>query len=49
MTDVEHLNEKVEWNEETLYLNQFEGLIDSIYQAAKEPLSEAVLLRDVDI
>lgn len=35
--------------EETLYLNQFEGLVDSIHQAAKEPLSEGTALEDLDL
>jgi len=35
--------------EETLYLNQFAGLVDSIHQAAAEPLSEGVSLKDLDL
>jgi len=35
--------------EETLYLNQFAGLVDSIHQAAAEPLSEGVSLKDIDL
>jgi len=35
--------------EETLYLNQFKGLVDSIHQAAEEPLSEGTALKDLDI
>ncbi len=34
--------------EETLYLNQFAGLVDSIHQAAAEPLSDGVALKDID-
>ncbi|MDQ6971340.1 MAG: type II toxin-antitoxin system Phd/YefM family antitoxin [Mariprofundaceae bacterium] len=35
--------------EETLYLNQFAGLVDSIHQAAAEPLSEGVSLKEIDL
>jgi len=35
--------------EETLYLNQFAGLADSIHQATKEPLSAGVSLKDMEI
>jgi len=35
--------------EETLYLNQFAGLVDSIHKAAKEPLSEGVALKDLEL
>jgi len=35
--------------EETLYLNQFPGLVDSIHEAAAEPLSEGTLLKDIDL
>ncbi|MDQ6987293.1 MAG: type II toxin-antitoxin system Phd/YefM family antitoxin [Mariprofundaceae bacterium] len=35
--------------EETLYLNQFPGLVDSIHQAAAEPLSGGTRLEDLDI
>jgi len=35
--------------EETLYLNQFAGLVDSIHQAAKEPLSEATSFKDIEL
>ncbi len=33
--------------EETLYLNQFAGLVDSIHKAAKESLSEATSFKDI--
>lgn len=33
--------------EETLYLNQFPGLVDSIHKAAKEPISEGTALGDI--
>lgn len=35
--------------EETLYLNQFSGLVDSIHQAAAEPLAEGTALEDLDL
>jgi len=35
--------------EETLYLNQFSGLVDSIHSAAKEPLSGGTPLEDIDL
>lgn len=35
--------------EETLYLNQFPGLVDSIHKSSKEPLSEGIALEDVDL
>lgn len=35
--------------EETLYLNQFAGLVDSIHQAAAEPVSEGTALEDLDL
>ena len=35
--------------EETLYLNQFPGLVDSINKAANESLSEGIALEDVDL
>ncbi len=35
--------------EETLYLNQFAGLVDSIHQAAKAPLSEAISFKDIEL
>lgn len=34
--------------EETLYLNQFPGLAESIREAALEPLSEGELLEELD-
>ncbi|CCK78957.1 type II toxin-antitoxin system Phd/YefM family antitoxin [Desulfobacula toluolica] len=34
--------------EETLYLNQFPGLVESIKDAAKEPLDEGTCLEDLD-
>jgi len=49
MSDVGHLSETEEWSEKTKYLNQFPRLVDSIYQAREEPLSKAVLLKDVEI
>jgi len=33
--------------EETLYLNQFAGLVNSIHQAEVEPLSEGTALEDI--
>ncbi|MGB3648452.1 MAG: type II toxin-antitoxin system Phd/YefM family antitoxin [Desulfobulbales bacterium] len=35
--------------EETLYLNQFSGLVDSIHKAAAEPISEGTALEDLDL
>ncbi len=35
--------------EETLYLNQFPGLVDSIRKAAEEPISEGTALEDLDL
>jgi PHD/YefM family antitoxin component YafN of YafNO toxin-antitoxin module len=35
--------------EETLYLNQFPGLVDSIHQAAAEPVSEGTALENIDL
>ncbi|MBN4082250.1 type II toxin-antitoxin system Phd/YefM family antitoxin [Mariprofundus ferrooxydans] len=35
--------------EETLYLNQFSGLVDSIHQASQESLSDGVALKDIDL
>ena len=35
--------------EETLYLNQFPGLVDSIQKAAAEPVSEGTALEDIDL
>jgi len=35
--------------EETLYLNQFPGLADSIHQAAAEPLSAGTRLENLDL
>jgi len=35
--------------EETLYLNQFAGLVDSIHQAAAEPLSEGTALENLNL
>ena len=39
-----------DWNaiEETLYLNQFPGLVKSIKDAAKEPLDNGTLLEDLN-
>ena len=34
--------------EETLYLNQFPGLVDSIHEAEREPLEEGTALGDMD-
>ena len=34
--------------EETLYLNQFPGLVESIKEAAKEPLDEGTSLGELD-
>ncbi len=34
--------------EETLYLNQFPGLIESIHQASDEPLHEGTPLEDLE-
>ena len=34
--------------EETLYLNQFSGLVDSIHEADREPLEEGTALEDLD-
>ena len=35
--------------EESLYLNQFPGLVDSIHKAAEEPISEGTALEDLDL
>jgi len=35
--------------EETLYLNQFPGLVDSIHRAADEPISEGTMLENIDL
>ena len=35
--------------EETLYLNQFPGLVDSIHKAAAEPIAEGTALKDLDL
>jgi len=35
--------------EETLYLNQFAGLVGSIHQAAAEAVSEGTALEDLDL
>ena len=35
--------------EETLYLNQFPGLVDSIHIAAEEPISEGTPLEVLDL
>ena len=35
--------------EETLYLNQFPGLVDSIHKAAAEPISEGIALENLDL
>jgi antitoxin YefM len=34
--------------EETLYLNQFQGLVKSIHDAAKEPIEDGTLFEDLD-
>ena len=34
--------------EETLYLNQFPGLVDSIHEADREPIEEGTALEDLD-
>jgi len=34
--------------EETLYLNRIPGLVESIREAAEEPLSEGTRLEDID-
>ncbi len=34
--------------EETLYLNQFPGLVDSIHEADREPLEKGTALEDLD-
>jgi PHD/YefM family antitoxin component YafN of YafNO toxin-antitoxin module len=34
--------------EETLYLNQFPGLVQSIYEAAQEPLEEGTPLEELE-
>lgn len=34
--------------EETLYLNQFPGLVESIHKADKEPIEEGTLLEELD-
>lgn len=34
--------------EETLYLNQFPGLVESIHDAANEPLDQGTALEDLD-
>ncbi|MCK4838508.1 MAG: type II toxin-antitoxin system Phd/YefM family antitoxin [Desulfobulbaceae bacterium] len=35
--------------EETLYLNQFPGLVDSIHKAESESLSEGTSLEEIDL
>ncbi len=35
--------------EESLYLNQFPGLVDSIHKAAVEPISKGTALKDLDL
>ena len=35
--------------EETLYLNQFPGLVESIHKAAAEPITEGTALEDIDL
>jgi antitoxin YefM len=35
--------------EETLYLNQFPGLVESIKDSAKEPLDEGTSLEELDL
>jgi PHD/YefM family antitoxin component YafN of YafNO toxin-antitoxin module len=34
--------------EETLYLNQFPGLVDSIHEADREPIEEGTPLEELD-
>ena len=34
--------------EETLYLNQFQGLVKSIHETAKEPLEDGTPIEDLD-
>ena len=34
--------------EETLYLNQFPGLVESIHEADKEPIEEGIPLEELD-
>ncbi len=34
--------------EETLYLNQFSGLVDSIHKAAAEPVEKGTPLEEID-
>ena len=34
--------------EETLYLNQFPGLVESIHEAAQEPLEEGTSLEELE-
>lgn len=34
--------------EETLYLNQYDGLVESIHKAAEEPLDEGTPVEDLD-
>ena len=38
-----------DWNaiQETLYLNEFPGLVESIHEAAKEPLEEGTPLEEL--
>ena len=33
--------------EETIYLNQFQGLVKSIHETAKEPLEDGTLFEDL--
>jgi len=35
--------------EETLYLNQFPGMVDSIRRAAVEPLSDGTILEELNL
>ena len=41
---------ETDWNaiEETLYLNQFPGLVDSIHQASEEPLEQGTRLEELE-
>lgn len=41
---------ETDWNaiEETLYLNQVPGFVDSIQQAAHEPLEQGTLLEELE-
>ena len=43
------LSEK-DWKaiEETLYLNQYEGLVDSIHKAAEEPIKKGTPAEEID-